>query len=64
MADSVEPAALGHLGHTYEAHKVWAEMKEVSPGYSFKEHVARLPFADPADAEKIKDGFAKTGLTE
>ena len=55
MADSVEPAALGHLGHTYEAHKVWAEMKE---------DVARLPFADPADAEKIKDGFAKTGLTE
>ncbi len=57
-------AALGHLGETEEARRVWAEVKEISPKYTFAGHLARLPFTDPTDAERIREGFAKAGVTE
>ena len=57
-------AALGHLGENEEARRVWTELKEISPNYTFAGHLARLPFANPADAERIREGFAKAGLTE
>ena len=57
-------SALGHLGEVEEAQRVWAEVKEISPKYSFAGHLARLPFTNPADAERIREGFAKAGVTE
>lgn len=51
-------AALGHLGEIDEARRVWAELKELNPRYSFAEHLARLPFSNPADADRIKAGTA------
>jgi adenylate cyclase len=54
-------SALGHLGDIDEARRIWAELKKVNPKYSFAGHVARLPFNSPADATRIKDGFAKAG---
>jgi len=57
-------AALGHLGEIAEARHVWAALKEINPEYSFTEHIERLPFTNPADVERIKDGFAKAGLPE
>ncbi len=57
-------SALGHLGEIDEARRVSAELKEINPKYSFSEHIGRLPFTNPADAEKIKEGYAKTGLPE
>ncbi|SFP79027.1 TolB amino-terminal domain-containing protein [Mesorhizobium sp. NFR06] len=51
-------AALGHLGEVDEARRVWAELKEINPNYRISEHVGRLPFRDPADAERIRVGFA------
>ncbi len=57
-------SALGHLGEVDEAKRVWAEVKQISPKYSFAGHLARLPFTNPADAERIKEGFAKAGLGE
>ncbi len=57
-------SALGHLGEVEEAQRVWAEVKEISPNYSFAGHLARLPFTNPADAERIREGFAKAGVTE
>ncbi len=56
-------SALGHLGRADEAQKVWAELKRTNPKYSFEEHVGRLPFRNPADAEKIKLGIAKAGIS-
>ena len=57
-------SALGHLGQIDEARRVWSELKQINPKYSFDGHLARLPFSNPADAGRIKDGFAKTGLRE
>jgi adenylate cyclase len=55
-------SALGHLGDIDEAQRIWTELKQVNPRYSFTEHLSRLPFSHPADADRIKDGLAKVGL--
>jgi adenylate cyclase len=57
-------SALGHLGETDEARRIWAELKRVNPKYSFPEHVARLPFGNPGDADRIRDGLAKARLPD
>ena len=57
-------SALGHLGEVEEAQRVWAELKKVNPKYSFAAHIERLPFANPADADRIREGFAKAGLAD
>ena len=56
--------ALGHLGQLDEARRVWRELMEINPDYSFADHIARLPFRDPADAEPFADGLRKAGLPE
>ena len=56
--------ALGELGQADEAHRVWDELMEINPDYSFADHIARLPFRDPSDAEKFSDGLRKVGLPE
>ena len=57
-------SALGHFGHIDEARQVWAELKKINPNYSFTEHMARLPFSDPAAVNKINEGLAKAGLPD
>jgi adenylate cyclase len=57
-------SALGHLGDIDEARRIWAELKQVNPKYSSAKHLARLPFSNPADAARIKDGFDKAGLSD
>ena len=56
-------AALGHLDRAAEARKVWEELLEINPNYSLQEHVDRLPFKDPADAESFVDGARKADLS-
>ena len=55
-------STLGHLGRAEEARRVWQELKEINPRYSLGDHIDRLPFKDPADAEKIAEGVRKAGL--
>jgi adenylate cyclase len=57
-------SALSHLGRHKEARRVWHELKEINPRYSYADHFARLPFRDPADADKQTDGLRKAGLGE
>jgi adenylate cyclase len=57
-------ATLGHLGRADEAAQVWAEVKSINPAYSFAEHIARLPLRRQADIDRLKEGFAKTGIRE
>ena len=57
-------SALGHLGELDEARRVWAELKAMNPAYSSARHLARLPFRDRADADRIAEGFAKAGLAD
>jgi len=56
--------ALGHLGKADEARQIWRELKEINPRYSFENHIARLPFKNPADADKFTEGLRKAGLVE
>jgi adenylate cyclase len=57
-------SALGHLGRNEESRQVWHELKEINPRYSYADHFARLPFRNPADANKLIDGLRKAGLAE
>ncbi|BAV47077.1 guanylyl cyclase [Mesorhizobium sp. 113-1-2] len=54
--------ALGHLGEAEEAGRVWRELMEINPKYSFAEHVGRLPFRDQADIDHLSEGLSKVGL--
>jgi adenylate cyclase len=56
-------SALGHLGDGEEARRIWRELKEINPRYSFSEHFARQPFKNKTDVRRIADGLAKAGLT-
>ena len=55
-------SVLGHLGRAEEAKQVWTDLMRVNPRYSFKQHMARLPFEDPSGVEKITEGLAKADL--
>jgi adenylate cyclase len=54
--------ALGHLGQAEEAGRVWRELMEINPKYSFAEHVGRLPFRDRADIDHLAEGLGKAGI--
>ena len=54
--------ALGHLGEAEEARRVWRELKEIDPNYSFAEHVGRLPFTNPADVDRLREGLNRAGI--
>ena len=54
--------ALGHLGEPDEAQRVWRELKEINPKYSFTEHLGRLPFRNRADADRLAEGLVKAGI--
>ena len=54
--------ALGHLGEAEEARRVWGELKEIDPNYSFAEHVGRLPFTDPAVVDSLREGLNRAGI--
>ena len=56
-------SALGHLGDGEEARRIWRELKEINPRYSFSEHFARQRFKNEKDVRRIADGLAKVGLT-
>jgi len=57
-------SALGHLGQIEDARRVWAELKTINPKYSFDAHLARLPFSNKSDADRIAEGLAKAGLPD
>ena len=57
-------STLGHLGRAEEARRVWQELKEINPRYSLADHIDRLPFKDPAEADKIAEGVRKAGLLD
>ena len=57
-------SALGHLGRVDEARRVWRELMDINPAYSFVAHMNRLPFVNPTDTDKITAGLAKAGLPD
>jgi adenylate cyclase len=38
------------------------EVTRINPGYSFPEHVGRLPFRDRADIDRLAEGLSKAGI--
>ena len=54
--------ALGHLGEAEKARRIWRELVEINPKYSFADHVGRLPFRHPADADRLTEGLRKAGI--
>ena len=60
---AVLASALGHLGDVDDARRVWQELKEINPKYSFREHFSRQPFRQE-DVERIAVGLAKAGLQD
>jgi len=64
LSRSFLASALGHLGQLDEARRIWRELKEINPRYSYADHFGRLPFQNPADADKFAEGLRKAGLVE
>jgi adenylate cyclase len=58
---AVLASALGHLGEVDEARRIWRELMEINPKYSFREHFSRQPFR-PEDVERVAAGLGKAGL--
>jgi adenylate cyclase len=58
---AVLASALGHLGELDEARRIWRELMEINPKYSFREHFSRQSFR-PEDVERVAVGLAKVGL--
>ena len=56
-------SALGHLGAVDEARRIWQELNEINPKYSFSEHFARQPFKNEEDIQRVAEGLAKAGLS-
>ena len=54
-------SSLGYLGEVDEAGRIWRELKEINPKYSFREHFARN-LSSRRDVERIAEGLAKAGL--
>jgi adenylate cyclase len=54
-------SALGYLGEVDEARRVWHELNEINPKYSFREHFSRQPFRQE-DVERVAEGLTKAGL--
>jgi adenylate cyclase len=59
---AVLASALGHLGEIEEAQRVWRELMEINPLYTFNNHYARQPFANKDDVRRIADGLDRAGL--
>ena len=57
-------SALGHLGEVDEARRIWQELKEINPKYSFSEHFGRQPFKREEDVRRIAEGLTKAGITD
>jgi len=55
-------SALGHLGQLEEARRIWGELKQINPNYSFAEHFGRLPFKREEDVRGVAEGLRKAGL--
>ena len=55
-------SALGHIGEVEEAARVWKELLEINPEYSFERHISRWHFRNQADSDKFRQGIAKAGL--
>jgi adenylate cyclase len=60
---AVLASALGHLNEIDEARRIWRELKEINPKYSFSEHFARQPFKREDDFRLIAEGLEKAGLS-
>ena len=56
-------SALGHLGEGDEARRIWQELEQINPKYSFSEHFARQPFKKKEDVQRIAEDLAKAGLS-
>ena len=59
---AVLASALGHLGQIEEAQRVWQELIEINPQYTFQNHYARQPFTDKDDVRRIAEGLQRAGL--
>ena len=57
-------SALGHLSEVDEARRIWRELREINPKYSFNEHFARQPFKREEDVQRIAEGLSKARIVD
>lgn len=55
-------AALAGLGAIEEARTVWQELMRINPDYSLTDHLARIPFSDPATPASVAAWLGQAGL--
>ena len=50
----------GHLGRAEDARITWAELLKVNPDFSLTQRARVLPYKDPADFQRIAEGFGQS----
>lgn len=55
-------ACYGHLGQIDRAEIEWSRVLQVNPDYSLGYRLRILPYADPADLQRMRTGLHKAGL--
>ena len=55
-------AVLGIMDDVQGARQVWSELMAINPDYSLAEGIGRMPFKNPGDLGRIKDGLLRAGL--
>jgi hypothetical protein len=50
----------GHLGRAEDARITWAELLKVNPDFSLNQRARVLPYKDPADFQRIAEGFGQS----
>jgi adenylate cyclase len=53
----------GHLGRAVDSRAVWAELLKVNPDFSLAQRARVLPYKNPDDFQRIREGLAKAGLS-
>ena len=57
-------AALGHMGKIDEAREAWRDMLAINPKYSLEHRANILPYTNPAQFDRIREGLTKAGLPD
>jgi adenylate cyclase len=52
----------GHLGRAEDARAIWAELLKVNPDFSLAQRARVLPYKNPDDFQRVREGLAKAGL--
>lgn len=62
MSHFLLASTYGHLGKLEQSRATWDDIFRINPKFTFDHYTQFLNYKNPADKERLLDGFAKAGL--